>query len=287
MKIRATLILWLLTTTPAGATVYSFTDESAYLSQLSSLGYNTFSENFEDTATWGGLRTLGTYHAADSVTAQGITWDAYYNTLDYVTTQQRFHALPGESNAQFLSNYWGFTVITRRNSNDAFKGASNQVLYGVGGYIDTVSGYTYDDTTATYSPEAQLTMRVGGQLFTFGGNNDIAWGTPTGNPNLAPRFFGVIDTDGFQDFAYITDVGYGVEAAGPEVGYYGPIIWGDNFTFASLPATPPPGTPVDPLPVPLPPSRYLWLLGLILLLGHALMRRRIDQHRLQVPAVSA
>ncbi|HKK15027.1 MAG TPA: hypothetical protein VKA14_10230, partial [Gammaproteobacteria bacterium] len=215
-------------------------------------------ENFEDPSVWGSLRTTVSgnrnYQAADSVTRRGVTWDAYFDTLDYVTTEQRFHRLPGETDAEFAANAWGFTAITRRNTYEAFKGSSVRALYGVGGYIDTISGYTYDDSSGTYSPEAQLTMRVGGALYDFNGDNDIAYSTSF--PNLSPRFFGVIDTAGFNDFAYITNVGYGVETTGGHTAYYGPIIWGDSFTIA-------PSASV----VPLPPSGWLFLSALAALAG--------------------
>lgn len=64
--------------------------------------------------------------------------------------------------------------------------------------------------------------------------NAITYDTP-------PRFFGIIDTDGFTSFNFFSDQLTVTETGGfpgesPEPGFYAPIVYADNFTFAAVQA---------------------------------------------------
>jgi hypothetical protein len=258
-------------TAPASAAVLTFTNEAAYLAKLAELGYSTQTENFEGPA-WDGLRTSvdifgsRTYHAADSFAHQGITWDAYYDTMDYVTTEQRFHALPGEDSAAHLANAWSLTAVTQRQTNEAFRGIAAGTLFAVGGWLDTNVGSKYDEDCACYLPKMDVFVRLdNGPVEDFGKDNALVY-DPGNYPGMATRFFGIVDTDGFQQFAFLTDTGYGCETSGGHSCYYGPMLWADNFTFAQTSE------------VPLPPAAWMFASGLFSMAEVA--RRQRGAHNL-------
>jgi hypothetical protein len=242
--------LW---STAGNAVVFTYTDESEYLAKLSTLGYGQWSENFEG-AAWDGLRTtrdIGahpTYHTAAAATSQGITWEgpSYQSPI---TTEQRFHFLPGEDSASYAANKWALTAVTRRADLDTFKGTSANMLYGVGGWFDSMSGYKYDEDSQSYIPKGHMFVSLDGGLtyddFGAGGDADpyklinaIAYDKP-------PRFFGIVDTAGFNSFIFrsdqllLTDTG-GFPGESSEPGFYGPVVYADSFTFAATQAVPEP-----------------------------------------------
>jgi hypothetical protein len=157
--------LW---STAGNAVVFTYTDESEYLAKLSTLGYGQWSENFEG-AAWDGLRTtrdIGahpTYHTAAAATSRGITWEgpSYQSPI---TTEQRFHFLPGEDSASYAANKWALTAVTRRADLDTFKGTSANMLYGVGGWFDSMSGYKYDEDSQSYLPKGHMFVSLDGGL---------------------------------------------------------------------------------------------------------------------------
>jgi len=259
MTARSTTMLALvasLWSTAGSAAVSTYTDESVYLARLATLGYGQWLENFEDGA-WDGLRTTRdvgyhpTYQTAAAATSLGITWQgpSYQSPI---TTESRFHKLPGEDSAAYAADKWALTAVTRRNGDlDSFKGTSANLLYGVGGWFDTTSGYKYDEDSASYIPKGHMFVSLNGGLtyndFGAGGDDDpyklinaIAYDKP-------PRFFGIIDTAGFNSFLFssdqllLTDTG-GFPGESSEPGFYGPIVFADNFTFAATQAIPEPST---------------------------------------------
>jgi len=289
-----------LAPTAASAFVITYTDETAYLAELGTLGLEHWSENFEG-AAWDGVRTTvdvnghRNYHVAAAVTNQGITWQgpSYMSPL---STSARFHLLPGEDSAAWAANRWGLVAVTRRSEVDAFKGTSASTLYGIGGWFDTLSGYKYDEDSASYIPTGHMFVRLNGSL----GANDFGAGGDTDPYKLInaithdtpPRFFGIIDTDGFNSFNFFSDQLTVTETGGfpgetSEPGFYAPIVYADNFTFAAAQAVsePVPGPVPGPMPEPGPgpgpasasvPEPSTWTsmaTGLVLLLGMRRNRR--------------
>lgn len=256
MFVRSTARLALLASlwpTAGNADVFTYTDASAYQAKLTALGYGQWSENFEG-EEWEGLRTTRdsgfhpTYRTAAAATSLGITWEGpgYQSPL---TTEQRFHFLPGEDAASHAANQWALTAVTRRADYDAFRGTSTTTLYGVGGWFDSMSGYKYDEDSQSYIPQGHLFVSLDGGLsyddFGAGGDADpyklvnaIAYDRP-------PRFFGIVDTDGFDSFIFrsdqllLTDTG-GFPGESSEPGFYGPVVYADSFTFAAAQAIPEP-----------------------------------------------
>lgn len=258
MMIRASMLLAMLASlwsTAGNAVVHTYTDESAYLAMLSALGYAQWTENFEG-LEWDGLRTTRdsgyhpSYQTAAAATHRGITWEGP-SYRSPITTEQRFHNLPGEDAAAYAANQWALTAVTRRADYDAFKGTASTRLHGVGAWFDSTSGYKYDEDSQRDIPKGHLFVSVDGGLtfedFGAGGDADpdklinaIAYDKP-------PRFFGIIDTEGFDSFIFrsdqllLTETG-GFPGESAEPGFYGPVVYADNFTFAAAEPVPEPGT---------------------------------------------
>ena len=266
MKVAAIILSFLAVLQPgvSFSSVFTFTDENAYLAKLAQLNYAMSFESFEGSA-WSGLRTTTdvyghtTYLTAPTVASNGVTWDSNYTNLGInITTQQRNQALPGESNADYLANAWSLASVTRRQTNDELAGSSAAKLYGIGGWISTIAGDKYDEDSGTYIPSAHIWVNVNGVYYNFGAGGDT-------DPNhlgnaisstAPPRFFGVVDTAGFQRFVFVSDVSTTTDSAGGNSAYYGPLVLGDNFTF---------GSSSVPNAVPLPQAWLLFASGLGLL----------------------
>lgn len=257
MRLYAVTLLAFVTlsgSNSGNAAVFTFTDETAYLDKLATLNYGRWSENFEG-AAWESLRTTRdvgyhpSYQVAATATSQGITWNGP-SYRSPITTEQRFHPLPGETATAYTANAWALTAVTRRNGDlDAFQGSSAITLYGVGGWFDSLSGYKYDEDSQSYLPKGHMFVSLNGSStyndFGAGGDTDpnklinaIAYDKP-------PRFFGIIDTAGFNSFNFVSDQLTLTDAGGfpgetSEPGFYGPVVYADNFTFAAAPAVPEP-----------------------------------------------
>lgn len=258
MNTHSTVMLALvasLCSTAGNAEVFTYTDEAQYLAKLSSLGYGQWTETF-DGSVWDASRTTRdvgghpSYHTTATATSQGITWQgpSYFSPL---TTEQRFHYLPGEDATAYVANKWALTAATKRHDYDAFHGTSATTLYGVGGWFDSVSGYKFDEGSQSYIPKGHLFVSLdGGPYSDFGAGGDtdpyklinaIVYDKP------AP-FFGIIDTAGFHTFNFwsdqllVTETG-GFPGESSEPGFYAPVVYADNFTFAAaeIPAVPEPG----------------------------------------------
>ncbi len=276
--------LW---STASNATIFTYTDEAAYLAKLSTVSSGQWSETFEG-GVWNGLQTtrdIGnhpTYHAVPTATSQGITWSGP-SAKSPITTEQRWHQLPGESATDYMAHAWSLTAVTRRNGDlDAFVGSSANTLYGVGGWFDSLSTYKieYNDngTQTLLGPQGHMFVSLDGGLynnFGAGGDTDpyklingIGQFCPT--CSSMPRFFGIIDTAGFNSFNFSSDQGIGQNIGGApgessEPGYYAPIVYADNFTFGGT--TVPIATPVPEL------STWATMMTGLMLLGLRLRRR--------------
>lgn len=277
MKVRfaaLAVLAALFWSTASSATILTYTDEAAYLAKLSSLSYGQWSENFQG-GVWDGLQTTvnvsgnRTYSATQTATSQGITWTPpSYNS--YITTEQRSHALPGETPADL----WSLTAVTRRNGDfDAFTGSSVNTLFGVGGWFDSLSAYKFDEDANANIPKGHMFVSLDGVAannFGAGGGSDpnklvnaIGQFCPT-CANV-PQFFGIINTAGFNKFAFISDQGTALEI-GPGA-YYGPIVYADRFTFS--------GTAPTAANIP-EPSTWASMMAGLLLLGMMRRRRPVD-----------
>lgn len=115
----------------ADATLLTFTDESEYLSAISS--YDIFTEGFE-TTDWDASRPDGTA----SITSQGLTWTA----SDLIATNNGF------------ARNGSYGVYDSVGDPDAiFSISSAFTIYGVGGwFIGTAPGLTFSlDSTDVFS----------------------------------------------------------------------------------------------------------------------------------------
>ncbi|MEZ6094371.1 MAG: hypothetical protein R3C03_09050 [Pirellulaceae bacterium] len=183
------------------ADLISFTDQGTYQSTLTTLGYSSFNEGFENEAVWGSVRTTiaGGSHTAPSITSKGITWESTVS-IGEVTT----------SNGAARSGNWGFYSSPHVNlptEGDGYRGTSSQTLFGVGGYI------------RTNTPPAGIAMWIDKGLVTeqqidFGGANVFSSGY---------NFFGVINTDGFTNFQ-IQETEFDIDEA--------KYLFSDDFRFA-------------------------------------------------------
>jgi hypothetical protein len=79
-----TALLLIATNTSAAPVVY--TNEALFLVDLTSLGYSTISESFEDTSVWGASRnSIPSPGSTPSVTSQGIVWTSNYSENNIAT----------------------------------------------------------------------------------------------------------------------------------------------------------------------------------------------------------
>jgi hypothetical protein len=187
----------LLVAAIANAQVVPYTDEAAFLTELSNLGYLTVTEGFEDDAVWGDVRTTvpGGPQTAPSVTSQGITWSAN-NPASGVTT--------GSGPAR--TGEWGFFELPHGDPtagiHDGWIMTGSTPLYAVGGWIET----------NTFGARVNLVLD-GVTVVDF---ED----TPL---DYAHQFYGVISTEGFLSCEVVE-----TEAVPGDQWFY---IFGDDFTF--------------------------------------------------------
>ena len=173
---------------------------------ITSLGFHSVYESFEDDAAWGSVRSSisGGQHTAPSISNQGITWTAN-NSISEVTT--------GVGAA--LSGEWGFYTLPHGNPptiGDGFVGTSPTPMVGVGGWIRT--------NTPPAGISLWLDIGLPGEMEVDFQGNDVL--------GTAHRFFGVINTNGFTRFDYL-ETEFGIDEQ--------KLIFADDFTVAT--AVPP------------------------------------------------
>ncbi len=192
------------------AEVKTYDDETAYRVALLQLGYAMVREGFEDDAAWGAVRTtiVDGQMTAPGVTSQGVTWT------------HNFPASPGNrittgSGAVRTGNY-GFFALPHGNyaspdpctvpgeCGDGFIGRLpvGGSIFGVGGWIRGFHG-------------SKLAVFLDGSSLSAGLNDERL--------TSAAKFFGVIDTDGFNAFEFREMEGKKEDQK---------FIWADDFTFA-------------------------------------------------------
>jgi hypothetical protein len=171
---------------PARATVTAYAHEADYLTDIATLGVSVVHEGFEDDTVWGSVRSS----TAPSITNLGITWMAN-NANSEVTTG---------SGPALTGNYGFYTLPHGDFDNgigDGFVGTSSQLLYGVGGWIET------------NTPPAGISLVLDADSnpvnVDFGEDCDPSGENCTDRAILgtAHKFFGVISTDGFTRFDFL------------------------------------------------------------------------------------
>jgi len=190
----------------AETTVYQ--SEAAYLAALNSLGYEVFTEGFEDNPTWGPARSP---LSARSIVSRGIVWTSNHPAA--VKTPSAVSTASGQarsgSYAVFSSPHGDPDVITPtgflRDGLILKRVVGATKLYGVGGWLSGFAG-----------------SRV--RLF-FDGNeaNSAEVGAVTSPPH---QFFGVIVTTGFLQVEVRETEGTLEDQK---------FIFADDFTFALKP----------------------------------------------------
>jgi glucose/arabinose dehydrogenase len=194
----------------ANAIIYTYTDETSYLNAISLLECRTIYESFENDTTWGSARHPDTLPEG---TSQGITWTSNNSTSEITT-----------GSGPALTGLWGFFSLPHGNFNthnppaidctvpgncgDGFRGTGLQTLFGIGGWLQS------------NTQQAKIDLIIDGITVDFGNLCDIDDCIITSTP----RFFGVINTNGFTSFQ-INET----EGTIGDVEY----IFADDFTFCS------------------------------------------------------
>ena len=193
----------------AQAELTTYNDETAFQVELLRLGYTTVFEGFEDDAAWGAVRTtiVGGQMTAASVTSQGVTWT------------HNFSASPGNQittgSGAARTGAYGFFALPHGNFSspdactlpgvcgDGFRGSSpsGTLLFAVGGWVSGSHG-----------------SKLG--VFLDSGTTSVGFdNTAVGSSN---QFFGVINTDGFNEFEFRELEGTKEDQK---------FLWVDDFTF--------------------------------------------------------
>jgi len=180
----------------AAPTIYL--DETAFLNDLTALGYVAVHEGFEDDAAWGAVRSPAT---APTVSSQGATWSA--NNLSSEVTADSDRALTGDwgfysiPHGSYANPDPGAICFTAGECSDGFRATANTGAFiAHGGWIET------------NPPSAKLGMFLGNYP-----DNPLDLGEtcdPPGSENCQgndilgteSRFFGVIDPVGFNQIEY-------------------------------------------------------------------------------------
>jgi hypothetical protein len=245
--IRPWLIACMLTviTINADAAPVIYTNEAAYIEALSTGGYGTLHEDFEDDVVWADSRsTISNPASTPQVNSQGILWTSNFATNNIVTSNVGIagsfgfysspHGDPDVETSDFVCDV-DDPIPEQCFLHDGFVGTSGGAgtLYGVGGWINGTSG-------------ADVTLFLDGVEVGFGaGGNISSW-----------TFLGVIDTAGFNSFEFREIDGKGEQ---------GNFIFADDVTFGVS-------------AVPVPAAAWLFGSGLIGLIGIA--RRKNPFNRL-------
>jgi len=222
------------------ASTFEFTDETAYLSKLAELGFSAQREDFSNVNTTPYLD----YQYAN----QGTTWSSWHGG-----EQIRIGS---------LANY--DVLQLRANGNNDFSVLGP--IYGLGVWLHTVSGSSFDTDTSSYVPAAHITFYDPSQIQTFNFGRTDADPHANGLLNTKDRFFGVINSAGFSSsVAILTGVGADGNFGGgsgetSEFSSSWYVVSAYNATYA-----------VSPASVPLPPA-YLMMAAGVGILG--LARRR-------------
>ncbi|MEA2078520.1 MAG: hypothetical protein U9P00_01435 [Pseudomonadota bacterium] len=211
--IRPWLIAGMLTVTTiyADAAPVIYTDEAAYIRALSTGGYGTLHEGFENNVVWADSRsTISNPASTPQVNSQGIIWTSNLATNDIATGSVGvggsfgFYSIPhGNPDVEWRDSVCDVPdpIPEQCFLHDGFVGNSEGAgtLYGVGGWINGTLG-------------ADVTLFLDAVEVNFGAASNISSWT----------FLGVIDTAGFNSFEFRE-----INGTGGQTMY----IYADDFTF--------------------------------------------------------
>lgn len=198
-----------------------YVDETEFLNDLALLQLTPVHEGFEDDAAWADSRV----NAVAEVSHLGMTWTANNpdsgvrtGTGPARTGNYGFYSIPHGS---YTSRPPGVTCFTPGECGDGWRGTSVQsLMYAIGGWIHT------------NTPFAKVGLFLGEYP-----DNPVDFGETCDPPDsenctsnstigTTSEFFGVIDTDGFQQFEYREQEGK-LEIDGGDIKY----IFADDFYF--------------------------------------------------------
>jgi len=204
-----------------------YIDEAAFLSDLAAMGYNVVHEGFEDDAVWGGVRSsISGFNTATEITSQGIIWTSNYQAGAITTGEgpalTGMYGFYSYLHGSYETPDPGTDCLIPGDCGDGWRGrASNGLIYAIGGWIDT------------NTPYAKVGLFIGEYP-----DNPVDFGETCDPPDsencisnatigTESRFFGVIDSAGFERFEYRELEG---KVEGPfeaDLKY----IFADDFTF--------------------------------------------------------
>jgi len=219
---KSILLLLHFVVNQALAAPVAYIDETLFLTDLTAMGYLPVHEGFEDDTAWGDSRG----QAVSAVTSQGMVWTAN-NPTSGITTgagpaltgQYGFYSIPHGS---YSNPDPGVTCFTPGECGDGWRGRSaDGLIYAIGGWVKT------------NTPYAKVGLFIGeypDNAVDFGATCDPPDSENcVGNSTIGTthKFFGVIDTEGFESFEYRELEGK-LEIDGGDIKY----IFSDDFYFA-------------------------------------------------------
>ena len=204
-KCRAILILaaFLIPSFRLLAAPVAYIDESIFLADLAALSYVVAHEGFEDDSVWGDYRSgvPGGFNTVGEVTNLGMTWTSNFLAGEITTGTgparsglYGFYAIPHGS---YATTDPGADCLIPGECGDGWRGrVSEGLIYAIGGWIET------------NTPFAKIGLFIGeypDNGMDFGETCDPPESENCfGNAKIgtAPKFFGVIDTQGFDRFEF-------------------------------------------------------------------------------------
>lgn len=197
-------LLWV--SSSVQAQTLTFTNENEYITALTTIGFDSFREGFEDVGTWGGVRSPS---STPSVTSQGVVWSANHTGNDISTSIGA--AITGDWGVYDPDH--GMAVGTAMQCDgdtppadcffhDGVSGSRVGGLRAFSGVGVWFSGTVGAKVTIILDQVRQIEL---GQLSSSGG-----------------QFFGIIDTDGFNAFQLRETEG----KVGDQL-----FLFGDDFTI--------------------------------------------------------
>ncbi len=203
----------------------AYTNETEYMTALSTMGYVWVRESFEDDDAWGAVRSsiVGGNFTAVSTTNFSVRWSANNDTSKITTGTGPartglwgFYALPHGSYST------GTNCDIPGNCGDGIVGKTTQPMVGISGWINGSHGGKLE-----VSLDGNRTNPVDfPEICDNTGENCIDYN----RLSPASKFFGIIEPAGFTQFEFRE-----VEGTAEDQKF----IWCDDFTIAFSNAPPP------------------------------------------------
>ncbi len=200
MKTILTGTILLFTANLAHSAPVIYTDEALFLAQLESLGYRTIHESFEDDIVWANSRnSIITPGSSPSILSQDIIWTSNYSqnniasgTVGGYTADGLYalyslpHGMTTDSGLYCDSAEDPFIPLEcYQNDGIKVESASGELLYAIGGHIDTSSN------------SAKITFLLDGVDVNANNTDNIDNWQREGDLAGNWSFIGIIDTEGF------------------------------------------------------------------------------------------